>query len=147
MGGEMVFRAWVPGLPKTKGSMLLRSNGTAAQSVVGSTRWAILMAEVFRREWGSREPLSGPLFVACSFVLPVSPTQQRSGDGDKLERNVWDALQPHMAKCVAGCKKHAGVISDDVLVVDWTGSRRQGEQSGVQVSIFRVEEARLRWQS
>lgn len=124
--------------------MILRGNGTAAQSVVGSLRWAIMMAETFRREWAGRAPLDGALFIACRFLLPVSPLRARSGDGDKLERNVWDALQPCIDTCPQLCKKHAGVIRDDVLVADWTGSRRQamtehGESPGVMVRIFTVE--------
>lgn len=138
--GWPMFEAFVPGLPKTKGSMLLRSNGTAAQSVVGSTRWAVLMAERFREIWGAREPLTGALYVAATYVLPGDPIATRAGDGDKLERNVWDALQPHGKQCSAGCKKHAGVIADDVLVIEWHGRKREGsalDPVGVHVSIWR----------
>lgn len=116
---------FVPGHPKTKGSMHLRSNGTAAQSVVGSTRWAILMAGEMRRHWNGQAPMVGALYYAGTYVLPVDPLTARSGDGDKLERNVWDALQGCVEHCAKGCKKHAGVIGDDVQFVQWAGARRK----------------------
>lgn len=134
------FWCFVPGHPKTKGSMKLRPNGTAAQSVAGSTQWAMMMAEVFRRSYRATEPLNCALEINCVFVLPVEPTRTAAGDGDKLERNVWDALQPCRTgakPCAPGCRKHAGVIADDVLVVRWSGSRRRswGEHDPIGVYV------------
>ncbi len=125
MGQTM--RVFVPGLPKTKGSVNARPNGTVYQNVAGSTAWAALMAMEFRRAWAGRSPMTGPLNFAATYVLPVDPTKPGSGDGDKLERNVWDALQPCSAKlkCGSRCRKHSGVMADDVLVTFWTGHRRK----------------------
>lgn len=132
---------FVPGLAKTKGSMLLRANGTAAQSVAGSTRWAILMAETMRQAWSPRAALTGPLYIAMTFVLAGDPIAPRAGDMDKLVRNVWDALQPCIPKCPAGCKKHAGVVKDDVMFVRSCESKRRSEGAhdpvGVHVMVGR----------
>ena len=117
---------FVPGWAKTKGSMDFRPNGTAKQSVVGSATWAKLMASVMRRAWDGRPPLTGPLYFAATYVLNGDPVAVRAGDGDKLERNVWDALQGCGSKCPAkGCGKHAGVIADDVQFVQWCGTKRR----------------------
>lgn len=118
----MVF---VGGRAKTKGSMTLRPNGTAAQSVVGSTRWAELMASAVAQEWRDREPLTGPLWIGITFILAGDPVAPRAGDCDKLTRNVWDALQPHVPRCPRTCRKHAGVVADDVLFVQSCESKRR----------------------
>lgn len=124
---------FVPGHSKTKGSMKLRPNGTAAQSVVGSTAWARLLAHAIGEAWRGRPPMTGPLYYAATYVLAGDPIATRAGDGDKLERNVWDALHacvtpgPKRKGCVIGCKKHAGVVADDVQFVRWCGTKRCSE--------------------
>lgn len=120
--------------------------GQVKQSVVGSTQWAILMAQAFRERWAGREPLTGcSLYVWSTFVLAIDPIREKAGDGDKLERNVWDALQPCKREgrgaCPVGCKKHGGVIADDVQIVHWIGHKRMtygpNDPPGVSVMIGR----------
>lgn len=107
-----MITVWVPGCPKTKGSMEVQhargGRGRAprlVQSVDGSERWAALVAESVKN--AMLEPMSGPVAVRMVFWLPVADVAVgRPGDIDKLARNVLDALTK------------AGVYEDDAQVVE-----------------------------
>lgn len=121
----MVLSCWIPGRPKTKGSLdfqpgkkcrccdrceAYEKGGRAVENVAGSGRWRQLMAYAMRIEmstsWANDQPpLEGPVIVAAVFHLPVKDVAAgRCGDLDKLARNLLDALQD------------AGVYGDDVQV-------------------------------
>lgn len=92
----LLVMAWVPGAPKTKGSLAVRNGRTGAlrESVAGSTRWRQLMAERFVAMRQQPEPWAGPAGVTAYFYLPRGdPATTRAGDIDKLTRNVLDALE------------------------------------------------------
>jgi Holliday junction resolvase RusA-like endonuclease len=120
-----MIRVWMPGMPKTKGSMeqqqhphtcRCRTCATGrrgyrmVQSVQGSEQWAALVAQAVR-DGAPYSKLAGPVAVRCAFWLPVDPISRGAGDGDKLERNVWDALTK------------AAAWGDDVQVVEWSGAK------------------------
>lgn len=102
MSARVLAAVWVPGVPRTKGSLDRRMQDTPA-----SKAWRSLLAEEFRRyarvhlgdgfEWFT---YAGPVAVRCIFVRGDG-----IGDVDKLARNVLDALTD------------SGVIGDDVQVV------------------------------
>lgn len=109
---------WVPGRPKTKGSLTVvnGARGVLRENVAGSKEWRdmIRYKAVEARNEGGDWPLAGPVAVAATFYLPVvqvvKPNRkgdgyERTGDLDKLSRNLLDALQD------------AGVYVDDVQVV------------------------------
>lgn len=117
----MSLRAWVPGRPKTKGSMESqerRGGGRRmVQSVEGSEAWAGMVERAVRAKIASEShwsipfdnlplyPIVGPVAVRMAFWLPVSEAWSgRPGDLDKLVRNVLDALT------------RAGVYGDDAQV-------------------------------
>lgn len=92
----LLVMAWVPGAPKTKGSMapVNRSTGAMRESVKGSSQWRQLMARAAEDARCLPEPWTGPCTVTAYFYLPVAePTATRSGDLDKLTRNLLDALE------------------------------------------------------
>lgn len=105
------LRLWVPGRPKTKGSLDF-VGGHVVENVAGSKRWRQLVAYQVEHvlaldpaQIASIWPWPGPVAVACVFHMPVTDvTRARSGDLDKLMRNVLDALQD------------AGMYGDDVAV-------------------------------
>ena len=101
---RLVLSCWVPGRPKTKGSLTV-ING--ARNVVSDTpaskRWRALMA--YAAAALVKAPLDGPVVVVAVFHLPVVDVAGgRVGDLDKLARNLLDALTD------------AGVYGDDVQV-------------------------------
>lgn len=114
---------WTSGNPATKGSVDTMPNGFVRQSAA-SYAWAnrvhaAAKAEVKLRGW---EPLIGPVGISTRYfmappagldldVVEAYAIHEKIGDGDKLDRNVWDALTA------------AGVWRDDVLVVSWYGIR------------------------
>lgn len=106
----MTLRVWVPGLPKTKGSMESqerRGGGRRmVQSVEGSDEWALKMTRAVQQLLAIEPtPYRGAVMVTLAFWLPVADAAAgRCGDVDKLERNVLDALTK------------AGVYGDDVQV-------------------------------
>lgn len=113
-----MITVWVPGCAKTKGSMTAvqstsRRYGKThmVQSVQGSDDWATLVAAEVCRQYGIMRPgaawhcPTGPVGVSLRFWLPVAQAwETRSGDVDKLARNVLDALTK------------AGAYGDDVQV-------------------------------
>lgn len=127
---------FVPGHAKTKGSMVFVTKDYAKQTTAGSTTWAIMVASVARRAWRYDESMTGALWFSAVYVLPVEPTLPRSGDGDKLERNIWDALQGHGEGCGARCKKHAGIIDDDVQITRWMGERRMSSGADDPIGVY-----------
>jgi Holliday junction resolvase RusA-like endonuclease len=106
-----MITVWVPGVAKTKGSMVQQQRargGRLVQSVEGSERWAALVTQATAAALGVRLglPRAGAVAVRLSFWLPVEDvTAAQSGDVDKLARNVLDALTK------------AGAYGDDVQVV------------------------------
>lgn len=135
LAADRLLKIFVPGHSKTKGSVDARANGTVYQNVKGSTRWQMLVADQVKRAWAGRETLAGvELFCALTFVLAGDPIAPGAGDGDKLERNIWDALQK------------GGVIGDDVLITQWCGDKRrtQGPHDPIGVHVMvGVREPRL----
>lgn len=124
----LLVDVFVPGKPTTKGSMDFVPTGAmckcspkckgrlpggrAVQNVAGSTQWAQLVAYAIkaemRRTHGDPDLFAwaGPVTVALVFGLPVADViAPRSGDVDKLVRNVLDALTK------------GGAYVDDVQVV------------------------------
>lgn len=120
---RQVLSVWIPGRPKTKGSLDFQPGqkcrccskceaylpgGRAVENVVGSKRWRQMMAylvEQDQRGVTQAWPLDGPVMVVGAFHLPaVDVSTGRVGDIDKLARNLLDALQD------------AQVFSDDVQV-------------------------------
>lgn len=122
-----MMTAFVPGQPKTKGSMVARPNGSMREGVVGSKRWRMLMAARFRQEYRGIEPMSGPVMVSCVWLLAGNPVATRAGDIDKLVRNLLDALTD------------ARVYLDDVQVVKLVTEKFGPRPSpGVWVSVAEV---------
>lgn len=136
--GIEVLNFWVPGPPKTKGSLTARAprchccdacKGYVGQpqlrDSVGSGRWRKLVAyqaEQAKRGVGMAWPLGGPVAVDLTFGLLGDPIATGAGDLDKLYRNVLDALTD------------AGVYEDDVQVVRLSGSKSEDEP-GVRVRV------------
>lgn len=133
----IVTETFVPGQPKTKGSMRGVGGGNMIESVAGSTRWRMLVAERVRRDRAQRQldvPSARPVGVRLVFWVepPVSligteraatATWIGAGDVDKLARNVLDALTDARAyaddnqvvrllveECVAAPNRPAGVL-------------------------------------
>jgi Holliday junction resolvase RusA-like endonuclease len=121
----VVLDFFVPGAPKTKGSLTPRaapcrctptcpgfSRQPQLRDSVGSSRWRKLVAYqagVEMRRVAYAWPLAGPVGLELTYYLPVADEaaliEQGSGDLDKLERNIYDALQD------------AGVYANDAQVV------------------------------
>lgn len=100
-----MIRLWIPGHPRTKGSLDERHQDTPQ-----SKRWRALMAYQLAAE---RQRIGMPLVpkgvavaVSAKFFLPTGDaTTPNCGDLDKLLRNLLDA------------GTDAGVWADDVQVV------------------------------
>jgi Holliday junction resolvase RusA-like endonuclease len=111
-------RFWVSGLPKPKGSLRpvgrLGQKARLIEQVDPKGVWkTAIKAEALKHVDG--EPYTGPVQARLSFYFPkpqkprhAQPTTRTSGDVDKLQRNVFDALQT---------KSGAGLIQDDSQIV------------------------------
>ena len=131
---HLLLDVFVPGAPKTKGSLNFKGGGRVEQSVKGSTRWAQLIEYRVREAWNApsapeeRDPYIGPVRMALTYWLPVTDEaaliKQGSGDIDKLERNVLDALTK------------AGVYADDAQVVACVHEKRVAGVQGVTIQVW-----------
>lgn len=119
---DVITECWIPGIPKTKGSLTFKGNGYVEENVKGSARWRRLVAAAVRvdllKRWGPAAgvPPTGPVGVRLQFWLPVETAVEdaaiavRSGDLDKLVRNVLDALTD--AKAYADDVQVVRVVAD-----------------------------------
>lgn len=92
---------WVPGDPKTKGSLTAKKSGKAMmywQNVKGSESWSKHAREAVAEQW-ERKKLEGPVKTRFLFLLPRGktvkrpfPTSRYDGDVDKLVRALLDAM-------------------------------------------------------
>lgn len=130
---------WCPGAAKTKGSMEHLGQGKMRESVKGSSRWRMLMAERARRAYGGQAPYEKAVIVSAIFYLLPPPSVIRkgqeavdawlisrgSGDVDKLTRNLLDSLTD------------SGVIADDaqVIRIDITKCASWGDGAPIGVSV------------
>jgi Holliday junction resolvase RusA-like endonuclease len=150
-GVTPVLDFWVPGHPKTKGSLQVVNSGRLSGRAVlrdtpASKRWRQLVAYAageamkatsVRTGLETLWPLAGPVSLTLTYYLPVDEAAliaQGSGDIDKLERNIFDALQD------------AGVYANDAQVVDcWHGKRVpiQGGVTGVMIKVAMVDGFRI----
>lgn len=115
-----VLTVFIPGTPRPKGSLKpISRRGQATRLVEDnphSKPWRAKMAKHMRKAWedaGHTLPLNEPVEVVgvFRFERPAEPmfevpATRDTGDGDKLLRNVYDALED------------AGVIADDSRVAD-----------------------------
>jgi Holliday junction resolvase RusA-like endonuclease len=101
-----------------------------------TAKWQRSAAKQLKEQWGERPVLNEPVRVKLGFFLPRRktvvreyPTSRMDGDGDKLDRGVWDSLTDT-------------VLFDDSLVVEWSGYKKYvdfEEEAGVFVTISTME--------
>jgi Holliday junction resolvase RusA-like endonuclease len=101
---------YVDGAPKTKGSLRWLPNRGPIENTRGSTAWKNRMAWMAKSAGIRRLERERPVSIICQFALPRPksqlrgdgtlkadaprwPTRERTGDLDKLLRNVFDALK------------------------------------------------------
>lgn len=122
MSARVLAAVWVPGVPRTQGSMEHVGGGHMKHSD-SLVRWRSLVTDEVKRDMRVRfigddrviaTPYAGPVAVRCIFVRGDG-----IGDVDKLARCVLDALEA------------SRVIENDVQVVklhcdrvDWAGNGR-----------------------
>lgn len=139
MTARVLAAAWVPGVPRTQGSMEHVGGGKMKHSDA-LVRWRSLVSAEIRRHGyairldSSRQPhcvdkwpYVGPVAVRCIFVRGDGV-----GDIDKLARAVLDALT------------ESRVIADDVQVVELRCSRvgREGPRgNGAFVLVATVDDS------
>jgi Holliday junction resolvase RusA-like endonuclease len=96
--------------------------------------WETEVHKQVKKQWGG-PLLDGPIRVDLIFYLPKPktavrdfPTGKFDGDGDKLERCVWDAM--------------TGVVYiDDRQVIEWSGKKRYAKTTPrVSITISDYEE-------
>lgn len=133
MTARVLAAVWVPGVPRTQGSMKSVGRGNMVHSDA-LVAWRSLVASELRRYaltpagfYGDGLPWLGPVAVRCIFVRGDGV-----GDIDKLARAVLDALT------------ESRVIGDDVQVVKLHCDRVErvgGRGDGAFVMVATVNEA------
>ncbi len=140
---RQVADVWVAGLPATKGSVNVGRQGQVRQAARGYATWSdavrkALVADRRRLEYsGLRYVVARPegAMIRCRFWVPRPDAAEAYGglwapgvgDGDKLDRAVWDAVTK------------AELWQDDAQVIEWAGSRRWASDvraPGVHIRIY-----------
>lgn len=119
-------KVWVPGSPKTKGSLTVKNSGRRGGQVYveeapGSVAWRMFIVERVRADMAQRgqtEPYPGPVCLSAVFHQQIRAEDwvrkvAGSGDVDKLLRNLFDALSVNVDNPAKG----AGLIVDDMQIV------------------------------
>lgn len=140
---RFVIAAWIPGQPKTKGSMTARPNGSMRENVVGSSRWKAAMKSVLEST-AARMPLFAMVEAGKAIRVDMTaylsrppgetgahafPCAGRIGDLDKLVRNLLDA------------GTEARVWADDVQVTDFGHTKKRWATErgpGIQVLVYEL---------
>ena len=149
----ILTQTWVPGHPKTKGS--LTAKGGYATDTPASKRWRALMAERVRADIARRGahedvyPYAGPVLVAAYFWIDppgtsytrdtgagTAATWHGAGDVDKLARNLLDALAADARSAIM----NGGAIMNDNQVINlnvwkFAVDRSAGRAPGVWLSV------------
>ncbi len=124
---------WIPGAAKTKGSWIpvqTKAGIKFRPATKGGSKWYKATAEALAAQWNGPLIEEGPVGVRLVFLLPRRktvkrkyPTSRYDGDGDKLERAIWDAM--------------TGVVyKDDSQVVKWQGEKLYADgEAGVWVHV------------
>jgi Holliday junction resolvase RusA-like endonuclease len=149
--GRTLLDIFVSGRPVTKGSLapILGKNGRyhgMKEDHADSKPWRKRVVNVIRQA-GPREPFDGAVDIYLVFRLErrvsvrggwvpshqaAHPQTRDTGDADKLERNILDALQD------------ARVITDDCRVTDLSSRKRWAREingvplPGVQILVREV---------
>lgn len=139
---RLVVNCWIPGNPKTKGSLEDRGNGTLTDTPA-SKRWKRLMADRMRVSMLGEPVAPGKAARVDRFWFisrpptpigqEISPMRGHLGDIDKLDRNLFDAMTD------------AQVWRDDEQVADGLHKKRwAGELGpGVLVQLWELDEGDL----
>lgn len=121
---RLVTEVFVPGIPVTKGSWEDTRNGARPAHAKELAVWtdvvraAIVKDMDVRSELGAWVPteLHESALVMTRYYVHGGQSgplwKKGDGDGDKLDRCVWDAITA------------AGAWQDDAQVTDWSGGRR-----------------------
>jgi len=139
---------FIPGRPKTKGSLRHKGRGHMVESVGGSSQWRSDIASALALRLGQKStgegpmriwrPYAGPVAVGAVFYFdpprnvregaPRAPIGRQYGDLDKLARNLGDALTD------------AGVIADDSQIYQWMLHKEwtdlEGDPEGVSLRVW-----------
>jgi Holliday junction resolvase RusA-like endonuclease len=143
--GQILAQVWVPGRPRTKGSLKFwctrgRDHKVRVEEqVADSGKWrkhvATLIQQVQLREYGNLLKLDAPVEVRTVYFFQRDqedmsdqpyPVAITTGDLDKLDRNVGDALTM------------SGLIKDDKLIVHGPRGKFWAAQAGAQIMVLRA---------
>lgn len=145
---KLLTATWVPGHPRTKGSLDVVNSGRRTGKLVlqdsdASRSWLLLTVGRVRDDLVKRYPYgyapsTKPCYARMVFWIPAwRPLTEReitedgiaaaawdkAGDVDKLARNILDALSAPDADTETARRKRAGVYADDVQVQSTTIER------------------------
>lgn len=146
----VLMQAWVPGRPRSKGSMKawctrgaqhkIRMEEQVADSGAWRKKVAALVQRLGRERYGRDLKLEMPVELRVVYFfrrededMPTEPrpTAITVGDLDKLDRNIGDALTS------------SGLIRDDKFIVRIMSEKRWGPQAGAQVTLLQIPDEEL----
>lgn len=117
----MLLALIIPGAPVGKGRprVALRGGHPHAYTPQPTAAWEAKAVWLARNQWGRQPPAEVPVFldVVAVCARPQRLLRRRDPDG-----RIWRTSKPdgdNVLKIVADALVAAGVLRDDVFVVDW----------------------------
>jgi hypothetical protein len=135
---DFVFRFSVEGnavpLKNSKGAVVRGGKPTVIPNPKAK-RYLERLACSLRADWYSvfRVPLPKGVFLNAAIVTYLPDGKRK--DADNLYAAPGDALQTCRPKCKEGCRKHAGIITDDWWIRTHNGSDRLIDKARPRVEI------------
>lgn len=141
-----LLHASIPGEPVGKGRPRVTMAGgfASAYTPKRTATWEGNAAVLLNDAWGHRAPLEDT--PVALHVLAVASRPKRLLRRKDPEGRVWRTTKPdgdNVLKCVADALVEAGVLRDDVLIVQWTLESlyaRRDEGASVQLWLTPVAE-------
>jgi len=144
---DFELRLWIEGPPFSwkRARQVIKFGGHASIGLTKEAKaWQSSAVLQLTTQWsavfGGPIPKTIPLNAAILSYLPT----RRLTDMSNLYQGPEDVMQACGPRCKPGCKKHAGVIEDDVAIESHDGSARlyDKHRPRVEIVLTRYQEAR-----
>lgn len=116
----MKHEIWIPGTPRPQGSMKLardpRTGREFARYSKPTYEWRQTQYVALVNWWGDRPPLTGPVAVNLTYLMPRPKSHWSARGGLKPSAPVWHTVTPDNDKLIRNTldsMSSAGVWRDD----------------------------------
>ena len=99
--------------------------------------WQDAFTQEFKKEWGSRPKMEGPVMVILCFVIPLPASLSKKERAARLETR-WHIQKPdsdNLEKAILDGMSKAEIWNDDCQVCSLTSQKRWGEVGSIEIIV------------